>query len=257
MIATRKDGNDLVGESRNVKTTLHWRLVRVGNATNTWLMGASDHYVLCVNTRAPQAFRQQYPGGSKPVMFRGHETVLGLINPGTRQRAYKACITADYDLFATWPKAGPAEGAAMQHLVNAAVLAKAGNSAAPVASTVARMPGVDDRLQSQGLRESHRFGDVSTRVMLIKTMLNTALIAEAGYDGGNAIHHNDEAGNFALAKGSLASCLPLIGFYGGFGTVLISTLADFKELVLKARSEGFDVRAKPEWLIEAGCHTAS
>ena len=115
------------------------------------------------------------------------------------------------------------------------------------------MNGVDDRLQSAGHREHHRFGDVSARVMLIKTMLNTALTGAAGYRGGNAIHHNDEAGNFALAKGNLAGCLPLIGFRPPpEATMLIETLSDFKELVLVARKLGYQERAKPEWLREAG-----
>jgi hypothetical protein len=114
------------------------------------------------------------------------------------------------------------------------------------------MKGIDDRLQGAGHREHHRFGDVSARVMLIKTMLNSALTGAAGYKGGNAIHHNDEAGNFALAKGNLFACMPLIGFTPQHGTVLIETLSDFKELVLDARSRGFEERAKLEWLRVAG-----
>jgi hypothetical protein len=34
--------------------------------------------------------------------------------------------------------------------------------------------------------------------------------------------------------------------------VLIESLSDFKELVLDARTGGFQERAKPEWLREAG-----
>ena len=147
---------------------------------------------------------------------------------------------------------GKADKMSVMHGINAGVLAKAGNPSAPLPGGVARMGKIDDRLQSQGHREHHRFGDVSGRVMLIKTMLNSALIGAAGYAGGNAIHHNDEAGNFALAKGTLSDCLPLIGFSPTHGTVLIENLHDFKELVMTARAAGFQERAKPEWLREAG-----
>ncbi len=258
LIEPRKDGNDWVGETKAKKgdVVLYWRLVPVGNATHSWLLDAgpdrSGYFVLCVNTRGAKPFKQQYVGDAKPVLFRGSETVLGLINPGSKKRGFKACVTADYDLFATWPKAGKSEQMGLRHALSSAILAHSNAAARPLLATVPRMPHVDDRLQSRGERESHRFGDVSARVLLIKTMLNTALIGAAGYQGGNAIHHNDEAGNFALAKGNLIDCLPLIGFYGGFGTVLISSLADFKELVIKARLGGFSERAKPQWLTEAG-----
>ena len=271
VITPRAEGKELVGESKatNGSVVLNWRLVPVGNASNPWLKvadtNASEYFVLCVNTRGAQAFKQQYPGGVKPIPFRGHETILGLTNPGTKDRGFKACVTADYDLFAIWPKAGAGDGMAGRHALNAAVLAKfptptastrlangAASSARTLPAGVARMPGIDDRLQSAGYREHHRFGDVSGRVMLIKTMLNTALIGAAGYKGGNAIHHNDEAGNFALAKGTLSACLPLIGFTPVHGTVLIENLSDFKELVLNSRQNGFQERAKPEWLREAG-----
>jgi len=71
-------------------------------------------------------------------------------------------------------------------------------------------------------------------------------------DCGNPIHHNDEAGSFALAKGKLADCFPLIGFFPGVGTVLVADVTDFRELVLVARAKGFVERAKPKWLQEAG-----
>jgi hypothetical protein len=244
-----------VGESKAPKgdTVLYWRLVPVGNATNWWLrvdgiQPEGSLYVVCVNKRGAKPFNQRYPVGITPLLFRGHETILGLINPGTKKRGFKACVTADYDLFAIWPKAGPADLMGARHQLNAQLL---GSTAGPLAGGVARMSEIDDRLQSQKHREHHRFGDVSGRVMLIKTMLNSAIMGASGYTGGNAIHHNDEAGNFALAKGTLQDCLPLIGFTPNHGTVLIENLADFRELVLDARRAGFEERAKPQWLDEA------
>lgn len=248
---------ELVGVSQAPKdpaTILSWRLVPVGNASLKWLndgRATPQHYVLCVNQKGAKAFKQQYPPGVVPIRFRGNETILGLTNPGTRARGFKACVTADYDLFAIWPQAA-SDPVAARHNLNQAVLNRTKNAQAPLPGGVARMGTVDTRLQAGGNREHHRFGDVSGRVMAVKTMLNTALMSRGGYQGGNAIHHNDEAGNFALAKGTLVDCLPLIGFVPGVRTVLVDTLPDFKELVLYAREKGFSVQAKPVWLAEAG-----
>jgi hypothetical protein len=258
VIVPRQDGTDLVGVSKAVKgdTELPWRLVPTGNATSPWLkvdgVVPAGYYVVCIDKRAARPFQQRYTPGAKRIDFRGHETILGLINPGTKSRGFKACVTADYDLFAIWPRAGQADGMSGRHNLNAELLATKGQGATPLPGGVARMGNIDDRLQSQGNREHHRFGDVSARVMLIKTMLNSSLMGAAGYSGGNAIHHNDEAGNFALAKGTLKDCLPLIGFTPAHGTVLVDDLADFKELVLISRGSGYTERAKPAWLQEAG-----
>ena len=266
--ASKSVSADFVGESRAPKgdTVLYWRLVPAGGADQWWLKDRgqrqANYYVLCVDTQGAKPFRQQYPDGVEPIRFKGHETILGLINPGTTERGFKACVTADYDLFAIWPGTGAEDRMARQHELMGDLRDKM-QTPAPLPGGVARMPGVDTRLQKGGHREHHRFGDVSARTMNVKVLLNSALQGRTGYQGGNAIHHNDEAGNFALAKGTLADCLPLIGFMpesrtghhirsAGFNTVLVETLADFRELVLYARSEGFREVVKPSWLGEAG-----
>ena len=248
-----RDGQ-LVGASRATKgdTMLYWRLVPAGNASSVWLTERAGYFVLCVDTAGAAPFKQIYPAGVKPIMFRGHETILGLINPGTKGRGFKACVTADYDLFAIWEAMGGADRLALQHRLAGDLQKKFNQPNAPLPGGVARMDTVDTRLQAGGNREHHRFGDVSGRVMYVKTMLNTALQSVGGYGGGNAIHHNDEAGNFALAKGTLSECFPLICFAPGSKTILIENLVDFKELVLYSRAGGFNVRAKPDWLLAAG-----
>jgi hypothetical protein len=224
--------------------TLPWRLVPVGSGMQpAWLQEASrDHHVLCVDTRSPTAFKQLYPSGAVPVPFCGFEAILGLCNPGTKGSGFKACITADYDLFAIWP--GEKDGMGLMHK------AWSGDS---LPGGVPRTSGVDERLKTAGHREYHRFGDVSPRVLTIKVMLNTALQAQKGRSkGGNLVHHNDEAGNFALAKGSLAECLPLIAFVPGLGTKGVENLGHFKELADLAKKQGHSIVAKKEWLQEAG-----
>src|SRR6185503_8352670 len=103
--------------------------------------------------------------GVSSIPFAGHETVLGLCNPGTRSRGFKACVTADYDLFATWPSESDVMGG-QHHVVGqlAQLGARAGNikpsdikkargqtsgPAAPMPTGITRMANVDDRLKSQ------------------------------------------------------------------------------------------------------------
>lgn len=270
LIESGRDGNDLIGSSRAPKgdTTLAWRLVPVGNATNHWTKGAigAKHYVLCINTRVPNPFRPSYPSGATPIRFRGHETILGLTNPGGASRGFKACVTADYDLLSIWPRAEGDRMGGRFDLMNA--LAARAN---PQPGASRMMPGgvpalnsVDMRLQlKQGgatLRhEHHRFGDVSARVMHVKVLLNSAIMSKGEYGGGNAIHHNDEVGNMALAKGSLAECLPVIAFFPPKrnpeephiildNTALAETTGDFKEIYNIARDRGFAPRVKEGWV---------
>lgn len=264
-IIPRKEGAEYVGESTASKgdTVLPWRLVPVGNASQPWLKGGTadqDYFVLCVNKSGPRPFVLQYPPGARAVKFRGHEVILGLINPGTKDRGFKACVTADYDLFAIWPQAGARDQMAARHKVMGQIQAGKGGQGQSLPSGVTRFDSIDERMNRKGA-EHHRFGAVSSRIMLVKTMINSALMTIGNYTGGNAIHHNDESGNFALAKGTLRDCFPLIGFmpmasphpHGGPvpKTFLIESLPDFKELVLYARSVGYVELLKDEWYAEA------
>jgi hypothetical protein len=248
---------DMVGVSSQEfkdigQVSLPWRLVPATRAPHTdrpkWLAGCSDdHYVLCVDHLA-KGFQQLYPAGAEMVTFLGNETILGQCNPGTKERGFKACVTADYDLFSIWPSRE--DSMAGKHRLAGLT------SQATMAAGVPRTSGVDTRLTKDGFMEHYRFGNVSPRILTAKVMLNTAIMS-AGYEGGNAIHHNDECGNFGLAKGCLAECLPVVAFlpplaFAYAGTCAVQTVADFGQLVREARESGYKVFAKPEWLEEAG-----
>lgn len=263
------EGGHLVGRSKATKgeTVLPWRLVPVGNASMPWLKGAlPSHHVLCIDTGADHPFKQELPNEHglqapiKPVRFRGYEAIMGLCNPQTSKLlGFKACVTADYDLFAIWPGQKGGDSMSNQHKINAMVtgLKPGAGQARSLAGGVARMIGVDTRLQSDGLREHHRYGDVSARTLAVKALLNSAI----QNPGGNAVHHNDEAGNFALAKGTLKDCLPIVAFipaiigkWGSTGpeTALIQTLEDFKTVLLYARESNYRDVVKESWLTELG-----
>ena len=271
IIKTSTDRNNhLLGTSKATKgdTVLPWRLIPIGNAEQSWLKGAlPTHHVLCVDTSAKVTFKQELPNQHglqaplEPVRFRGFEALMGLCNPQTsKQLGFKACVTADYDLFSIWPGTKNGDQMEARHTAHSVITAlKPGGQSKTIGGGVARLIGVDSRLQGDGLREHHRYGDVNARVMTIKALLNSAI----QNPGGNAVHHNDEAGNFALAKGTLKDCLPIVAFIPGIisassprpgSMVLIQTLEDFKTVVDLARSSSFNVIAKPAWLQEANAN---
>jgi hypothetical protein len=266
-IQPRRDGTHLVGVSGspNRDTILPWRLVPVGEKPpQPWLKSAQpNHHVLCIDKNSK--FRQELPKAHgleipvQPIMFGEYEAVLGLCNPQTSKAlGFKACVTADYDLFSIWPGQKGGDLMSVRHNTSSLVLERtAGAQIQSLPGGVKRMGSVDTRLQQDGNREHHRYGDVSARVLAIKALLNSAI----QNPGGNAVHHNDEAGNFALAKGTLKDCLPIVAFIPGLfskfsrgegSTALIETLEDFKEVVEMARQFQFSVVAKPAWLAEAG-----
>jgi len=78
--------------------------------------------------------------------------------------------------------------------------------------------------------------------MFVKTCLNT----EIQRKGGNAVHHNDEAGNKALAR-PLIECFPLIAFVPEEGIALIEDLADFNDVVVYAWDHRYTVNIKENW----------
>jgi hypothetical protein len=273
IVCSPGEGGCYRGVSISGSTTLPWVLfpAQICEDHFSWLglnlgEGAGGpHFVLCVDKRQDQAASPfvQERCGATPIEYLGHDAILGLTNPGTEDRGFKACVTADYDLFAIWPKKDK-DPQAQRHLLNKDYDAKFKErfkkkfdnlepeiqqvQDADYLPKIRSLSSVDIRLQDSEQWEHHRFGDVSARVMFVKTCLNTAI----GHKGGNAIHHNDEAGNKALAKGSLRACFPLIAFVpqpkGGIG--LVKTLEDFGELIDYAESNSYTVNIKNSWASE-------
>ena len=252
--------------------TLPWALVPIDykpfkfNPPVSWLGGEKGKYfVVCKNHLSSTSCALQYPQGTLPMTFRGYETVQGICNPGTRSRGFRACVTADYDIFSVWPSGGWMKfndrGTHHHNLMTELMERTKSTQLKYMPTGVARMDHVDTRLQAAKHKEHWRYGDVSARVLNVKVMLNTAIQGRGGYKGGNAVHHNDEAGNFALAKGSLAECFPLIVFYpptrgiypffGGNGCVALQNTTDFYETAISANVK-YSVVCKPSWQKEIG-----
>lgn len=294
-IAPRPADGGYVGESTATNGTFvfRWRLVAADGRPHPWLKGrvSRDHFVLCADNRGEKVL--SYPGATKPIRFEGYETVLGITNPGTAENlGFKACVTADYDLLSVWPGPpvgvknplaqlpGPHDAMELHHKLQNQVQHLAERldrddpysdrrfpirplKSEPVSSTmldplpggVPRQLNIDARPKQGGNFEHYKYGDISNRILNIKVLLNSTIISK-GYQGGNAVHHNDEVGNTALAKGSLSECLPIIAFtpqsfrFSG-QTVLIRSIMEFRELFELARSSGFSPLVKNEWGLAA------
>jgi hypothetical protein len=196
-----------------------------------------------------------------------------MTNPGSTQtHGFKACVTADYDLFAVFParakdknKNTKLDAMSIMHNISAAINAKNKQGSAFLPNSVPRLPGIDDRLRTTinplGAKnqrfEHYQHGDVSARILTVKISLNGAIIG-AGYRGGNPIHHNDEAGNEFLAKGNIDECLPVVAFLPA-GVAPDQTLAlvkpatnDFRRFYEDYVMGKFVYRAKKSWAAAAG-----
>lgn len=91
------------------------------------------------------------------------------------RHTYRAATTCDYDLWAVFPRR---------------------NRYSRSGADRRRVPG-SDRLR-QGLKsfiqhEDPHLGNITPRINLLRTALNTAVRTE-GYQGGDVVHHSDEAG---------------------------------------------------------------
>lgn len=115
---------------------------------------------------------------SKPGAGAGLLPVTALVDPlcaVSVKSTYRAAMTGDYDLWAVFPRAGKFSGA--------------GQDKRPVPGSERFVVGFGEFAR----HEDPHMGNITPRVVDVKNRLNVA-IAAAGYSGGNAVHHSDEAG---------------------------------------------------------------
>jgi len=203
---------------------------------------------LFVDHRRGHAFQQEYLPGVSPayVKYDGlwFEWLFGMTNTD-RPDGFKDCVTGDLDLFSVWP------GSALQR--SAKLYPRAPGDAVPRAAG-----HLDQRpLQVTG-QEYAQMGNISERVQYIAFQINDALRA-AGYLGGDACSHSDEARNPHARD--LLSCFPpksagVIAFLPRLGAelmkvarvVLLQSPAELRQLVAKARQAGYHIDLKDEWM---------
>ena len=275
--------------------TLVWRLVPLTPPFPPWaptesLRGSDRYYAVCVDADVVHGFKkaagwQRYAGGVgfagvRPMTYKNKELILGLCNPGTAERGFKAVVTADYDLFSIGPRRAtinPAQDLrAMSKAAPANQLQWAptwikgarGQWVASHAWTPASKIATDLAIAVKS-KEHYDQGNVSARIQEIAAAVNTALLTEGGYHGGTAVHHNDEAGNMGLPKGGLLECMPILlcmprdaaarsmaqvaGNPAALqGTFCLQSLDDFRQFVFACRAQRLRPNLKSAWLIQAG-----
>lgn len=283
------------GEHGSVK--LDWRLVPIVRPYPTWApalqMDSPPYYALCVDGQLTYGSRprwhsiggewkrqtsrawQYFAPNVSLVTYRNYECILGLCNPGTAGRGFKAVVTADYDLFSIaakgnderdlrqmskvapsnqlqwnrgrWRSAAEIELFAQSH----GGFVKSINDKNRKVSWKA-LPA-DGRVRS---KELHTMGNVSQRLKDVAAAVNDAL--KTVYHGGIAVHHNDEAGNFGLPKGGLMECMPVlvlmpnIGSSRILGAAALTSVDDFRQWYQSCLTLGLNPHVKDAWLKEAG-----
>ncbi|MBZ5584766.1 MAG: CyaA/EF/ExoY family adenylyl cyclase toxin [Acidobacteriia bacterium] len=163
-----------------------------------------------------------------PVRPQGNELfpVMAMVDPDCPalvRRTYRAATTGDYDLFAVFPR-----------------------RYAPAGADRRSVPGSDRFRVPKGAFAAHEdadLGNITPRIRRIKDLLNVRIRSEAGYRGGDCVHHSDEAGR----PGVSSIEFPVIAFvprhqepYG------IANLRDVRQFLLLLGFEYY-VTFNPGW----------
>ncbi len=191
------------------------------------------------------AFTQFRPESVPAIRVLGYEAILGLINPGTENYGYRACVTGDYDLFAVWPPERQAGAFGMRTNLDVRI--------------VDRYRELNPTTTTAHHKQHYKLGNITARLETIKVLLNTAFIGGGGFPGGNLVHHSDEVGNPSPGlKKTLLESFPLLGFMPRHtwrqaqprfltpGFCIKNTL-DFSNVVRLCRASGIAPDLRPEW----------
>jgi hypothetical protein len=144
-------------------------------------------------------FEQSAPDTVRPLKVLGYDAVLGLINPGSESYGYRACVTGDYDLFAVWAPHKKIDPFAIKRNWDVRIVDRF------------REDHPDDA--TPHFHQHFQLGNITMRLNMMKVLLNTALIGNGGFSGGNLVHHSDEVGNPSPGlKKSLLESFPILAF---------------------------------------------
>lgn len=167
------------------------------------------------------------PGASGALL-----PVMALVNPHCPagvSGTYRAAITGDYDLWAVFPRASRVQ---------------------PRGIDQRAVPGSERFVLP--LADFARYGDpelgnITSRVRDVKNRLNMALRA-AGYLGGDAVHHGDEAGRPKVTEVELE----VIAFVpGDSNAYFVKTLGDLKDF-FRVVVRDYSITLNPGWQRQLG-----
>jgi hypothetical protein len=271
------------------RVTFPWLLIRLPEGRQgRYGQITGEVWGLFVDPARSSAFRQVYPDRKVEAIYHKHagkwyEAVLGLANPGSGSKGYKACVTGDYDLFGVWPRKAmqghshvrPTQTEISRVITNTNRTNFRGAAAGPRRIE----ENWDARPVSQGHKEHWLLGNVTPRINLVKVMLNTMLQADTAIPAfGQCVHHSDEVGNPNMElKKSLTESMPIIAFVPTHsrvsaagtaaqkqfainrgrritdaGAVGIATIEDLKIFARACIDLGFALDLRPDWRGQLG-----
>ena len=169
------------------------------------------------------------PGvGSLPVM-----AMVDPLCPSSVRRTYRAATTGDYDLFAIFPRrplfdAGGADRRMVPGTERFKVAAKA-----------------------YGGHEDPHLGNLTPRIARIRNLLNSG-VTQAGYKGGNVVHHSDEAGRPNVSSVDF----PFIAFVPKEADAYVCEhIGDFKSFISIMMKRSFVLTFNGGWQRQLGFGT--
>ena len=177
---------------------------------------------------SPTAPNRPDPGELLPVM--------AMVNPNCPpgvKETYRAAMTGDYDLWGIFPRASQLQPRGKD------------KRAVPGSERFVMPISAFSRPGNEELRE---LGNITARVREVKDALNAALRANAGYTGGEAVHHGDEVGRPRVTEVELE----VIAFVPGDpNAFFMKTLEDLKQFFGVVVRE-YSIPLNPGWRRQLG-----
>ncbi|MDO6526103.1 anthrax toxin-like adenylyl cyclase domain-containing protein [Motilimonas sp. 1_MG-2023] len=153
--------------------------------------------------------------------------VMGLTDPRgdkATKATYRAVMTGDYDLWGCFP---------LKSLYN------------PNGDDRRRVRDSNNQLfnfDTFTAQESRHTGNMTRRLHAVRNRLNTGF-RNTGYQGGNIVHHSDEAGRPMVDNLEVES----IAFFPSGERMFFTTISDYKDFIEMARSMGYQTILNAWW----------
>lgn len=161
--------------------------------------------------------------------------------PRVLRGTYRSATTGDYDLWAIFPRRTG--------------FSRPDHSRPVAGSERFRLPW-----SSFEGREDSNLGNITPRMAQMKRQINN-LIIEAGYRGGNVVHHSDEAGRPGISRIDLPRAATpdtekVVAFVPEKSAFCVETIGDLRELIKELGFE-YVVSMNPGWFRDLGIAASS
>ena len=214
-------------------TAINFVLVRTDNVP-----GAKGKTMWAVNYQRGET--KVAPGlAAAKIVENDRVPVMAMVDPhppAHLKNSYRRAMTGDYDLWAVFPPAGKFDAR------------KGGPDARMV-------PGSDRFVvpaRTFFAHEHAHMGNITGRVTEVKNLLNDA-IRQAGYTGGDAVHHSDEAGRPFVTEVEMNFIAFVPNDPNAYFISNLQDLGAFMRVVIR----GWHVTFNPGWQKQLGFATTS